>query len=138
MKSNVFLFFFLREKGAKSELHFAVCVCHKHGSKSTFYLFLVKPTTVNFLRLFAVCSRTRSFLRLLADRILNSLRLELLALKAQFNCFLLLACSCGARTSCATSCTCIIFWLYCTCPYNITISQVWVNHRETDHQCIYH
>ena len=34
MKSNVFLFF-LREKGAKSELHFAVRVCHKHGSKST-------------------------------------------------------------------------------------------------------
>ena len=70
-------------------------------------------TSVNFLRLFAVCGRTRNFLRLLADRILNSLRLELLAEKAQFNFFLPLACSCGARTSCATSCACIIFGLYC-------------------------
>ena len=77
---------------------------------------LVKPTTVNFLRLFAVCVRARSFLRVLADRILNSLRLELLALKAQFNFFLPLACSCGARTSCATSCACIIFGLYCMLP----------------------
>ena len=40
------------------------------------YILLVKPTTVNFLRLFAVCGRTRNFLRLLADRILNSLRLK--------------------------------------------------------------
>ena len=39
----------------------------------------VKPITVNFLRLFAVCGRTRSFLQLPADRILNFLRLELLA-----------------------------------------------------------
>ena len=78
------------------------------------YLLLVKPTTVNFLRIFVVCGRARSFLRLLADRILNSLRLELLALKAQFNFFLPLACSCGARTSCATSCACIIFGLYCS------------------------
>ena len=60
---------------------------------------LVKPTTVNFLRLFAVCGRPRNFLRLLADRILNFLRLELLAEKAQFNFFLPLACSCGARTT---------------------------------------
>ena len=72
-------------------------------------------TSVNFLRLFAVCGRTRNFLRLLADRILNSLRLELLAEKAQFNFFLPLACSCGARTSCATSYACIIFGLYCNC-----------------------
>ena len=78
------------------------------------YLLLVKPTTVNFLRLFAVCGRARSFLRLLADNILNSLRLELLALKAQFNFFLPLACSCGARTSCATSCARIISGLYCS------------------------
>ena len=105
MKSNVFLFFFLREKGAKSELHFVIRVCHK--------LLLVKPTTANFLLLFAVCGRTRSLLRLLVDRILNSLRLKLLALKAQFNFFLLLACSCGARTSCATTRACIIFGLYC-------------------------
>ena len=82
-------------------------------------------TTVNFLRLFAVCGRTRNFLRLLADRIFYSLRLELLAEKAQFNFFLPLACSCGARTSCATSCACIIFGLYC----NISVFsvKVWLN-----------
>ena len=86
------------------------------------YLLLVKSTTVNFLRLFAVWGRTCNFLRLLADRILNSLHLELLAEKAQFNFFLLLACSCGARTSCTTSCACIILGLYCIpgggTPYN--------------------
>ena len=64
-------------------------------------------------RLFAVCGRTRNFLRLLADRILIFLRVELLADKAQFNFFSPLACSCGARNSCATSCACIIFGLYC-------------------------
>ena len=67
-------------------------------------LLLIKPTTVNFLRVFAVCGRTRNFLRLLVDRILNFLRLEVLVDKAQFN----------ARTSCTTSCACIIFGLYCT------------------------
>ena len=40
------------------------------------YLLLVKPTTVNFLRLFVVCGRTRNFLRLLVDRILNFLRIK--------------------------------------------------------------
>ena len=85
---------------------------------------LVKPTTVNFLRLFAVCGRARSFLRLLADRILNSLHLELLALKAQFNFFLPLACSYGARTSCATSCACIIFGLYCMFKKNLSKGMV--------------
>ena len=45
---------------------------------------------------------------------MNFLRLELLADKTQCNFFLLLACSCGARTSCATSCACITFGLYCT------------------------
>ena len=78
---------------------------------------LVKPATVNFLRVFAVCGKTRNFLLLLEDRILNSLRLELLADKAQFNFFSLIVCSCGARTSCATSCTCIIFGLYCIDKY---------------------
>ena len=78
---------------------------------------LVKPTTVNFLRLFQVCGRTRN-LWLLADRILNFLHLELLADKAQFNFFLPLACSCGARTSSATSCVCIIFGLYCILKSN--------------------
>ena len=62
---------------------------------------LVKPTTVNFLRVFAVCSRTRYFLRLLADRISKFLHLELLADKVQFNFFSPLGCSCGARTSSA-------------------------------------
>ena len=81
-------------------------------------------TSVNFLRLFAVCGRTRNFLRLLADRILNSLRLELLAEKAQFNFFLPLACSCGARTSCATSCACIIFGLYCMVQYRSNVSLI--------------
>ena len=61
-----------------------------------------------------LCGRTRNFLRLLADRILNSLRLELLAEKAQFNFFLPLACSCGARTSCATSCARSALFLGCT------------------------
>ena len=75
-------------------------------------LSIAKPTAVNFLRLFAVCGRIRNFLQLLADLI--SLRLELLADKAQFNFFSPLVCSCGARTSCATSCVCIIFGLYCT------------------------
>ena len=46
---------------------------------------LIKPTTVNFLRLFAACGRTHNFLRLLVDSILIFLRLELLADKAQFN-----------------------------------------------------
>ena len=54
---------------------------------------LVKPTTVNFLQVFAVFGRTRSFLQLLAGRILNFLVLELLADKAQFNFFSPLACS---------------------------------------------
>ena len=104
-----FFFFLLRDKGAKSKLHYAIRVCHKHGFKSTFiYLLLVKPTTGNFLRLFAVCSRTCNFLRLLVDRILNSLPLELFAEKAQFNFFLPLA------AFCATSCACIIFGLYCS------------------------
>ena len=58
---------------------------------------------MNFLRVLAVCGRTRNFLRLLANRIWNFLRLELLADKAQFNFFSPLACSCGARTSCTTS-----------------------------------
>ena len=98
------------------------------------YLLLVKPTTVNFLRLFAVCGRARSFLRLLADRILNSLRLELLALKAQFNFFLPLACSCGARTSCATSCACIIFGLYCTKLSTMPLAS-WLS---TVHMYMYH
>ena len=57
--------------------------------------------------------RTHNFLRLLADRILIFLRLELLVDKAQFNFFSPLACSCSARTSCTTSCTCIIIGLYC-------------------------
>ena len=34
-------------------------------------LLLIKPTTVIFLWVFAVCGRTRNFLRLLADRILR-------------------------------------------------------------------
>ena len=113
MKSNVFLFFFLREKGAKSEYYILPFAFAINMVLIYMCLLLVKPTTVNFLRLFAFCGRARSFLRLLADRILNSLHLELLALKAQFNFFLPLACSCGARTSCATSCACIVFGLYC-------------------------
>ena len=68
---------------------------------------------MTFLRVFAVCGRTPNFLWLLAERILISLRLELLADKVQFDFFSPLACSCGARTSCATSCMCIIFGLYC-------------------------
>ena len=64
------------------------------------------------MRLFAVCGRTRNFSRLLADRILNFLRLELLADKAQVNFFSPLACSCSARTYCVNSCACIIFGLY--------------------------
>ena len=74
---------------------------------------------MNFLRVLAVCGRTRNFLRLLADRIWNFLCLELLADKAQFNFFSPLACSCGARTSCATSCACIIFGLYCNTLINV-------------------
>ena len=54
-------------------------------------LLLIKPTTVNFLRVFAVCGRTRDFLRLLVDRILNFLRSEVHADKVQFNFFSLLA-----------------------------------------------
>ena len=54
-------------------------------------LLLIKPPTVNFLRVFAVCGRTRDFLRLLVDRILNFLRLEVHADKVQFNFFSLLA-----------------------------------------------
>ena len=54
VKSNVF---FLREKGAQSELHFAVA-------------FAIKMV-LNFLQLYVVCGRTRNFLRLLVDRILN-------------------------------------------------------------------
>ena len=53
-----------------------------------------------------VCGMTRNFLQLLADRILNFTRLELLADKA-------FACSCGT-TSRATSCACIIFGVYCS------------------------
>ena len=68
----------------------------------------------NFLRLFAVCVYIFNFLRLLARRILNFLRFELLVDKPQLHFFLPLACSCGARTSCATSCACIIFGLYCS------------------------
>ena len=68
----------------------------------------------NFLRLLAVCAYIFNFLRLLARRILNFLRFELLADKPQFYFFLPLACSCCARTSCATYCACIIFGLYCT------------------------
>ena len=69
---------FLREKGVKSELHFAINVV----------LNLSIAYQVNYCKLLAVnaaCSRTRNFLRLLADRILIFLRLELLADKAQFN-----------------------------------------------------
>ena len=50
-------------------------------------LLLVEPTTVNFLQLFAVCSRTCNFLQLLADRILNFLCLELLAEKHNLTSF---------------------------------------------------
>lgn len=39
-------------------------------------MLLGKPTTVNFLRVFAVCGRTRNFLGLLADRILNFLQIK--------------------------------------------------------------
>ena len=91
----------------------------------------VKPITVNFLQLFAVCGRTRNFLRLPADRILNFLRLELLADKVQFNFFLPLACSCSARSSCATSCACIIFGLYCSSEPNLRVGLGTIKtHRE--------
>ena len=97
---------------------YAVDKLHAHAALCEEY--------VQHVRLLAVicgCGRARSFLRLLADRILNSLRFKLLALKAQFNFFLPLACSCGARTSCTTSCMCIIFGLYC----NHLIS--WINNQ---------
>ena len=48
-------------------------------------------------------------MRLLADGILNFSHLELLADKVQLSSFSPLACSYGARTSCATSGPCIIF-----------------------------
>ena len=49
------------------------------------------------------------------------MHLELLADKAQFNFFLPLTCSCGART-CTTSCSCIIFGLYCILAQKYTYS----------------
>ena len=56
-----------------------------HTQHAHTHTFMNTYATVNFLRLFAVCGWTRNFLRLLAERILIFLRLELLADKAQFN-----------------------------------------------------
>ena len=107
---------------------------------------LVKPTTVSFLQVFVVCCRTCNFLRLLADRILIFSRLKLLQIKCNvtsfhrlrvlavqellapllahalfLGCTVHVACSCSARTSCTTSCACIIFGLYCTCTVHVHV-----------------
>ena len=96
---------------------------HQHGTyKRTDCL-----TCNNFLRLLAACGKIHKFFRLLAVRFSTScdfLRLDFQLLTFRMflrvNCknttFYFLrrfACSCHARTSCATSCAYIIFGLYC-------------------------
>ena len=103
---------FLREEGAKSELHFAVRVCCKCGSKSVCCLSSqLLLTSCGYLR-FAVGLVTSC--GSLRKGFWSSFVWNFLRIKRNLTLFSPLACSCGARTSCATSCACIIFGLYCS------------------------
>ena len=98
---------FLRGEGAKSELHFAVRVCRIRGSKSVYcWSSQLLLTSCGYLRFAVGLVTSCGFLR---KGFWSSCFWNFLRIKRNLTLFSPLACSCGARTSCA----CIIFGLYC-------------------------
>ena len=73
------------------------------------YVFQVN-TYNNFLRLLAVIFLASFGTVEIFDLLRFKVPVGIKTTKIRHWC---LACSCGATTSCPTSCACIIFWLYC-------------------------